>query len=498
MSPGGVPISSIPATPSTAEESSSQVLSEPESSKLSTKRPDITMSDLLQPSVYAPSTTQAPAADPDTIMSDAVNGESDLRLFTPVVVSEPQSVQNDHFISGVDPFISAADPSLIFPPWAPASSSRPSSIALGTRSVASGRGRVLNRARSDTSLTSALSSVESRFTFGHSLFRQQNEDRWKVGLVFARPSHSRKLNGDYSCYDDTHLPDNDRILVLECYVVVRLGIKFNWCVPFCSGSRSGVSEWQATIPPQSIVPIHSSDPGLVNRDLAKGIVYIKPVDTKPPYLDIDGCLDFTRVQEIPLTTRILPVAGVIDLRFQSCFQQNCDKYSSPTIDGKRRKRATKVFRPGRVFVIDPHPAGVPADTSAEPVQGRLNYLSCYIVCRAIRWSASCIAFPILTYGGRGLLGRTFSAAEIADHAIAYTTDEPVVFKMNGELEPSMSKEAIKVMLDKSHRGCQLVSAARINFARPCPVEYNELIRPIGNVHENYMDQLRSHWQNLLQ
>jgi hypothetical protein len=101
----------------------------------------------------------------------------------------------------------------------------------------------------------------------------------------------------------------------------------------------------------------------------------------------------------------------------------------------------------------------------------------------------CWCVSINTYGGRGLVGKNRSDAEVQSHTIVYeSTSRPAMFK---EEQGLMTKESIAVDMVHGHT---LDKASRLNYAKVCTVEHNVKVMDIGMVSARSMPYLCAHWR----
>jgi hypothetical protein len=101
----------------------------------------------------------------------------------------------------------------------------------------------------------------------------------------------------------------------------------------------------------------------------------------------------------------------------------------------------------------------------------------------------CWCVSINTYGGRGLVGKNRSDAEVQSHTIVYeSTSRPAMFK---EEQGLMTKESIAVDMVPGHT---LDKASRLNYAKVCTVEHNVKVMDIGMVSARSMPYLYAHWR----
>jgi hypothetical protein len=102
----------------------------------------------------------------------------------------------------------------------------------------------------------------------------------------------------------------------------------------------------------------------------------------------------------------------------------------------------------------------------------------------------CWCVAINTYGGKGLIGKNWSHAEVQSHTVVYeSTQKPAIFE---EEQGLMTKQSIAVDMVSGHT---LGMASRLNYAKVSTVEHNVKVMDIGMVSDTSMPYLITHWKD---
>ena len=174
-----------------------------------------------------------------------------------------------------------------------------------------------------------------------------------------------------------------------------------------------------------------------------------------------------------------------------------DRLSRPAYDVRFQRlppREWKWWKPGRVFAVSTPDVFRHDDETFEddfsvergPITPALRLRRWVVV--AVRHT-SCLAVPIMTYGGRGLSKAGMRQSNIDAHARIYMSNQTPTWLKN---EPRSGKRDIKVLPQSEEQ--VLDPASRISFERTTSIDLDQSILKIGMVAEESLGYLSAYWR----